>query len=184
MRFLFICFFLFFHIISNAQNERKERINEMIRRAANPFAPIVQELKEPVELKEQIESFITFLKNENYYSKRSLYIIKMYEYDYNTISHDYCFSVSYIANSQEFYPGLFTHYFIIGDDAVVLNAYNPYIESVFSTCGIIAIGKENVNILISRLAPSYNGMITVRYDPQGMEYCKKGENIKKTFYRR
>jgi len=181
MRFLFISFFLFFSIISNAQNVRRDResINEMIHRKANPSAPIVRELKEPVELKEQIESFITFLKNGNSYTKRRLYIINAYEYD--TIRHDYCFSMSYIANSQEFYPGLFTHYFMIGDDAVVLNASNPNIESLFSTCNIKAIEKKDIGILINHLAPNNEG-IRARYDPIGMVYCKKGENIKKTFY--
>jgi len=154
-------------------------INEMIRRSANPSMPIIRELKEPVDLKEQIESFITFLKDGNSYSKRSLYIIKVYEYD--SVRCDYGFSISYFANAQEFYPGLFTHYFMIGDNAFVIYS-NPNIESIFSTCGIKAIEKEDIDTLISYLAPSYNGMITVTYEPQGMTYCKKGENIKKTFY--
>jgi len=106
-------------------------------------------------------------------------MIKVYEYD--SVKCDYCFSMSYIANSQEFYPGLFTHYFMIGDDAVVLNVSNPFIESFFSTCDIKAIKKEDIGVLINYLAPNNEG-ISVRYDPQGMVYCKKGENITKTFY--
>jgi len=180
MRFLFILSFLFFSTYSYAQNakdERRERINEMIRRAANPLAPIEQELKEPVDLKEQIESFIIFLKERNYYSKRKLYIIKVYNY----VRYDYCFSMSYIMNSDEFYPKIFTHYFMIGDDAVILNPSNPNIESAFSSFGIKTIEKEDVDMLINFLAPNNEG-VRVRYDPQGMVYCKKGEDIKKTFY--
>ena len=153
-----------------------QRAQERIK--ANPLAPIVQELKEPVALKEQIETFITFLKNRNYYSKLSLYIIKVYEYD--SVRGDYCFSMSYIANSQEFYPEMFTHYIMIGDNAVVLNASNPNIKSVFLTLDIKSIEKEDVSHLISFLAP--NDDVVVRYDPQGMIYCRKGENVIKTFY--
>ena len=104
----------------------------------------------------------------------------MYEYD--SVRRDYCFSVRNIVNSLEFYPGLFTHYIMIGENALVLNASNPNIESIFSKCDIIVIEKENINLLIGYLVPPHEGKITVTYQPQGMVYCKKGENITKTFY--
>ena len=177
MRFLFISFFLFFCIISNAQNVRRDResFSRMLRGEVPP--PIVQELKEPVDLKEQIESFITFLKNGNYYSKYSLYIIKVYDYD--TVRHDYCFSMRYIANSYEYSELRLTHYFMIGDDAVVLNASNPDIESLFSTCDINTIEKKDVDMLINHLTPYPNSAL---YQSQGMIYCKRGKKIRKTYY--
>ena len=68
---------------------------------------------------------------------------------------------------------------MIGDNAVVLNASNPDIESIFTSFGIKAIEKEDIDMLINHLIPYPN---SARYTPQGMIYCKRGENIKKTFY--
>jgi len=177
MKLLSLCIFLFFCIISNAQNVHRDR--ESFR--GEVPAPIVQELKEPVDIKKQIELFVNQTNTNTSGSKLPiLYTIKVYEYD--TITHDYCFSMIFIINSLQFYPGLFTHYFMIGDYAVVINASNQNIKSIFSTCDIISIEKEDINMLISHLVPPHDGKITVSGQSRGMVYCKKGENITNTFY--
>jgi len=42
--------------------------------------------------------------------------------------------------------------------------------------------KEDAGKLIKFLTPCPNGKLVVIYDPSGMTYCKKGENVKKTYY--
>ena len=177
MRILVFSFFLFFSMYYSAQDSR-DIIYNMIRNYYNPPASTAQELKEPVDLKEQIEFFINQV-NEKRKNNKILYVIGVYEYD--SINYDYCFSISYFLNSSE-YTTMLTHYFIINDNAVVLRTTSPSIVSIFSTCGIKMIEKEDVDMLINRLTPSYNGKPTVTYEPSGMTYCKNGENIKKTFY--
>ena len=175
MRFLFILSFLFFSICSYSQNTQKgqKRINKKIYKIA---PPTVKKLKEPVDLTEQIETFINQI-NKGRKSNEILYVIKVYNYD--TISHDYCFSMSYILNSHEYNTIKLTHYFMIGNDAVVLNASNPDIESIFSKCSIKAIGKEDVDMLINHLIPYPNSAL---YEPSGMTYCKREKNIINTYY--
>ena len=174
MRILVFSFFLFLSMYSSAQDSR-DIIYNMIRNYYNPPASTVQELKEPVDLKEQIEIFINQV-NEKRKNNKILYVIGVYEYD--SISYDYCFSMSYILNSTE-YTTMLTHYFIINDNAVVLRTTSLSIVSIFSTCGIKMIEKEDVDMLINRLTPYPN---YVHHTPSCMTYCKSGENIKKTFY--
>ena len=179
MRIVFFSFFMFICIFSKGQDSQK-RFNEMISSMyIDPSAPKVQELKEPVNLKEQIETFINQVNKERNNNK-ILYVIRVYEYD--TIANNYCLSISYILNSIEYSAIRPSHYFMIGTNAVVLSASIQDISSIFSTCDIKAIETENVEKFINYLTPCPNGKIVVLYEPSGMTYCKKGENIKKTYY--
>ena len=163
----------------------QERINNMINRQLNPLAPKEQELKaldfqKEQILKEQVELFVNQINKERDDRRDILYVIKVFEYD--TVRHDFCFSMSYILNSIEYNAMRLTHYFKIGENAVVLNAINIHVVSMFKSFSIKTIEKEDIALLINYLTPSYNGKIVVRYDPQGMIFCKKEENIKKTYY--
>ena len=176
MRFLFFLSFLFFSMYSYLQNTQRvqKNINKKINRVATPK---VKKLKEPVDLKKQIEGFINQINNGRK-NNEILYILKVYDYD--TVRHDYCFSMIYILNSYEYnaITMRLTHYFMIGENAVVLNASNQNIESIFSTCSIKAIEKEDVNMLMNYFIPGK----TALYEPSGMTYCKRGKNIINTYY--
>jgi hypothetical protein len=175
MRFLFLFIFSFSSIFSFAQDAKK-KFYDML----NPLKSTIFEIREPVDLKKKIGAFINKVNKENNSKKKILYVIRVYEYD--SIDHNYSFSMSYILNSIEYDIVKPTHYFMIRENAIILSPSYPNVESVFTKCGIKIIGKEEIELLSNYLYPCSNGKMQVIYEPQGMTYCKKRENVKITYY--